>query len=690
MTPTKLLGRLVGIFVITTIVFIILYGVEKTRKTITTENRTLPLATTTDDVCFTPYCVKAANYLIESIDETVEPCEDFFHFACGTWIKNTRIPDDVSAQSPFNLLRTQLYYNVIDEADIEATGVDPILSLVNTELGGWPILQGSSWSSSTFDLSNLFLKLRKYAYNIIYRIGQSDLALGQKQYYANETNITIAYRQLIRELAMALGNDTSMIDQDVNDIFEFEKNISKYHWTDDEQRARYDETVRTTFNNLSLTFNTTFDFTDYVRRSYLLGNVTLQDTDVVAISEIEYLNNVSLILQRASPRTIQNYMVWRFILSRTSDMPQHIRIIRQRFDRIFRGTNTERPRTARCGSFVNRILGFAVSKLYIKKYFDENAFNESLEMINNIRDAFIEMLQGSTWMDVESKTKAIEKAKSIDQHIGYPDYLASDNNTKLDKDYAEYTFNSSYIRNILKLLEIFAKENFQLLRKPVDKKDWDEYSAPSVVNAFYDPSTNRISFPAGILQIPFFNKDAPKYLNYGGIGYVIGHEVTHGFDDTGRQFDKDGNRIPWWTEETIKKFNERKTCIINQYSNYTVTQIDMQADGNLTQGEDIADNGGLRGAFFAYQKWAANNKNVDKRLPGLQKYSSEQLFFINYAYNWCIKMTNAYAVNRLRIDVHSLDQFRVTGPTSNFDEFDRAFGCTPGQGNSRKDKCSVW
>ncbi|CAF0840982.1 unnamed protein product [Rotaria sordida] len=560
MTPTKLLGLLVGIFVITTIVFIILYGVEKTRKTITTENRTLPLATTTDDVCFTPYCVKAANYLIESIDETVEPCEDFFHFACGTWIKNTRIPDDVSAQSPFNLLRTQLYYNVIDllsslpvndtnepkavvnarllykscidEADIEATGVDPILSLVNTEFGGWPILQGSSWSSSTFDLSNLFLKLRKYAYNIIYRvntvvseenstvynieIGQSDLALGQKQYYANETNITIAYRQLIRELAMALGNDTSMIDHDVNDIFEFEKNISKYHWTDDEKRARYDETVRTTFNNLSLTFNTTFDFADYVRRSYLLGNVTLQDTDIVAVSEIEYLNNVSLILQRASPRTIQNYMVWRFILSRTSDMPQHIRIIRQRFDRIFRGTNTERPRTVRCGSFVNRILGFAVSKLYIKKYFDENAFNESLEMINNIRDAFIEMLQGSTWMDVESKTKAIEKAKSIDQHIGYPDYLASDNNTKLDEDYAEYTFNSSYIRNILKLLEIFAKENFQLLRKPVDKKDWDEYSAPSVVNAFYDPSTNRISFPAGILQMPFFNKDAPKYLNYGG------------------------------------------------------------------------------------------------------------------------------------------------------------------------------
>ncbi|CAF0961673.1 unnamed protein product [Rotaria sordida] len=642
MTPAKLLGSLVGIFVISTIVFSTLYGVEKTRKITTTVERALPFTTTTNDVCLTPYCVKAANYLLESIDETVEPCEDFFHFSCGTWIKNTRIPDDVSAQSNFNLLRTQLDYNVvdllssppandanepkavvnarrfynscIDDTEIETNGVNTILLLVNTEFGGWPILQGSSWDNSTFDLPDLLFQLRKYYSNIIYRVdtavneenstvhnievGQSNLALGQKQYYASETNVTIAYRQLIRELANALGNDTSMIDQDVNDIFEFEKNIAKYHWTNDEQRARFNETVRTTVGNLSFTFNTTFDFTDYVRRCYLLGNVTLQDTDIVAVSEVEYLNNISLILKQASPRTIQNYIVWRFIMGATSLMSQQIRNIRQRFDRIFHGTNAERPRDVECGSLTNAYMGFAVSKLYIKKYFDENALNESIEMINNIQNTFLEMLNESTWMDAESKVKAIEKAKTMNQHIGYPDYLGSDNNTKLENDYAEYNFNSSYIRNALKILEINVKKSFQLLRKPVDKNGWGDYSAPSVVNAFYEPSKNQISFPAGILQTPFFNKDAPKYLNYGGIGVIIGHEITHGFDDTGRQFDKDGNRIPWWTDETIKKFNERKTCIINQYSNYTVTQINMKGDGNLTQGEDIADNGGLREAFF--------------------------------------------------------------------------------------------
>jgi membrane metallo-endopeptidase-like protein 1 len=211
-----------------------------------------------------------------------------------------------------------------------------------------------------------------------------------------------------------------------------------------------------------------------------------------------------------------------------------------------------------------------------------------------------------------------------------------------------------------------------------------------VVNAFYEPSTNAISFPAGILQMPYFNKDAPKYLNYGGIGMVIGHEITHGFDDDGRQYDKDGNRIPWWSNSTITQFNERKQCIIDQYSNYTVAQINKKLNGDQTQGENIADNGGIKSSFYAYQNWVRENPNVDKRLPGLRHYSQEQMFFIGYAHGWCAKFTDAYALNRVLTDPHSIPQFRVLGPLSNFVEFDRVFSCTPGQGNSRVNKCSVW
>ncbi|CAF0813568.1 unnamed protein product [Rotaria sordida] len=735
-----LLGILIGLLAISTAVLAVILAM----KSKTTEK------TVDNELCTSPYCVKAgkflekksalllalciiANYLIESMDETVEPCEDFYHFVCGTWIKNSRIPDDTDAISTFNLLRTQLDYNVvdlltpplrndsnepkavtnarilyhscIDEQNIEDDGVYLILSLVNKEFGGWPILQGSSWDNSTFNLLNLLLKLRQYNNDIIFGIGtsideknskeydigigQSDLGLGQRQYYSNESKITIAYRQFIYNLAAALTSDASMIEQDVNDIFAFEKEIAKHYWTPEERRGRPNTTIRTTVGNLTHLLNTTFDFTNYVRSAYLWAGITLVDNDIVAVSEREYLYNVSSIIDRTSSRTLQNYVLWRFLMHRVDNMPKQFRSIKENFQHILRGTTAEQSRKIICGNFVNGNMGFAVSKLYIKKYFDDNARNQSYEMIGNIQKAFIDMLEQTIWMDVTSKNKAIEKAQAIDEKIGYPDYLASDNVTQLETEYAEYIFNSSYISNVLKLLQIKAKTEFQLLRKPVDRKAWG-LSAPTVVNAFYAPSKNQITFPAGILQTPFFDKDAPKYLNYGAIGVVIGHEITHGFDNSGRQFDKNGNRIPWWTNETIQEFNNRKRCIVDQYSNFTVPQINIKANGNQTQGEDIADNGGLREAFFAYQKWTKANPNVDKKLPGLSKYTSEQMFFINYAHTWCSKMTDSYALNRVLSDVHSLGQFRVIGPTSNFVEFDRVFNCRPGQGNSRVKKCIVW
>ncbi|CAF0728323.1 unnamed protein product [Adineta steineri] len=725
MSPTRsnrpfiVLGILVGIFALSTAVLAVILAMS---------NKT----TADNELCVTPYCVKAANYLIESLDESAQPCEDFYQFVCGTWIKNNRIPDDSNVANTFNLLRTQLDYNVVDiltpsstndtnepnaimnarnlyhscinEQHIEDEGINPILSLINNQFGGWPIIQ-SSWDNSTFDILDLLLKLRKYNNNILFGIGtsvddrnsteydlritQSDLGLGQREYYMNESKITVAYRRYMFDLVSILSNDTSTIEQDVKDMYEFEKEIAKHYWTTVEQRHRPNATIRTTVGKLRQLLNTTFDFTNYLTSAYASANVTLMDSDLVIVGEIDYLYNVSSIIEQVSPRILQNYVIWRFMMHRIDTLPKRFRTIKDNFDHVFRGTTAERARTVICGNYVNTFMGFAVSKLYIKKYFDDNARNQSYEMIANIRKAFIDMLEDSTWMDSMSKTKAIEKALAIDEKIGYPDYLASDNVTQLEIQYADYVFDSSFINNILKLLQIKAKEEFQVLRKHVNHKGWGS-SPPTVVNAFYTPSKNQITFPAGILQMPFFDKDAPKYLNYGGIGVVIGHEITHGFDDSGRQFDKDGNRIPWWTHETIEKFIERKTCIVDQYSNFTVPNLNIHANGNQTQGEDIADNGGLREAFYAYQKFTQANPSADKRLPGLSKYSPTQMFFINYAHTWCTKMTDSYALNRVLSDVHSLGQFRVIGPTSNFAEFDRAFNCKPGQGNSRVKKCTVW
>ncbi|CAF4761568.1 unnamed protein product, partial [Rotaria socialis] len=686
-----------------------------------------------DDLCLTPYCIKAADYLLDSIDETVNPCEDFYHFACGTWLKTARIPEDTGVQNIFNLLDTQLDLNIIDllssqssngtvepkaiinarnlydscinESGIEIDGVEPVLSIINKEFGGWPILQGPSWNDSTFNLVDILLKLRKYDDGIIFSVvtatnqenssiydielGQGTLGLQETEYYNNETDITAAYRQFMTDLAMALTNETSTIANDVSAIYSLEKNISQYHWTESEQRLRDNETIRTHVGNISESFMTNFNFTDYLRQSYLIGNITLLDTDIVSISEVAYLVNISSILQQAPPRVVQNYIIWRFMMNRASSMPRRIRSTREQFDRVFKGTSAEPSRTTTCANYVNDNMGFAVSRLYVQQYFNDIARNQSKEIIKNIRSSMMVMLQKATWMDDKSKAKAVEKAKVIYENIGYPDYIASDNTTQLELMYAEYIFNTSYISNVLQMQQVKAREDFRTLHEVVDHHAWGDLP-PTVVNAFYEPSTNAISFPAGILQMPYFNKDAPKYLNYGGIGMVIGHEITHGFDDDGRQYDQDGNRIPWWSNDTISQFNQRKQCIIDQYSNYTVAQIHKNINGEQTQGENIADNGGIKSSFFAYQNWAKENPNVDKRLPGLNKYSEEQMFFIGYAHGWCAKFTDAYAYNRVLTDVHSIPEFRVLGPLSNFAEFDRVFSCTPGQGNSRVNKCAVW
>jgi membrane metallo-endopeptidase-like protein 1 len=718
------LSVLLGIFILCTIILASLFTREK-------------IIELKDDTCLTSYCIKAADYLINSIDQTVDPCEDFYQFTCGTWLKTVRIPDDASSEHRTRILERRMAENIADllstapanetnpplcvvnarilynscfnDTQIETDGIQPILSVLQTDFGGWPILQGPLWNNATFNISNLLLKLFQYNYNVVYginteiddknsslrliAINQGLLGLPGREYFQSETSITVAYRQFMRALAGTLinatSNDTSLLEQDITDMFEFEKNISQYYWTDDERRARDNETIRTTVPQLSLIFNTSFDFTNLLRTAYGSGNVTLNDTDTVTVSQLDFLNAVSSIINATSYRTLQNYFVWHFMMDQAGNMPRAFRVIKQEFDRYFEDTHDGPPRSVKCAFYVNNNMPFVVSKLYIKSYFNDSARNQTFEMIGNIRNSFVNMLDQSSWMDDASKGPAKDKARTMNQQIGYPDYIASDNTTRIEDDYADYRFGSNYIQNVFKIHQIQGTKNFLLLRQPVDHTAWGRLP-PTSVYGLYQPSRNEIVIPAGALQMPFYDNDAPKYLNYGGIGTVIGHEITHGFDDVGRQFNKDGDRLPWWTQPTIDQFNIRKQCMINQYSNYTLPQIHMNNNGNQTQGEDIADNGGLKAAFFTYQQWAKANPNVDKKLPGLKKYSPEQLFFINFAHTYCIKMTDAYAYNHISNDPHSLGPFRVLGSTSNFDGFSKAFSCTTGQKNDPANKCAVW
>ncbi|CAF4094777.1 unnamed protein product, partial [Adineta steineri] len=442
-------------------------------------------------ICATPYCAEAAKYLIESIDETVDPCEDFYQFACGTWIKNNRTLDD---STTLDLLRRQLdddivdiltssstndtnepkalinarnlYRSCINEQHIEDEGINPILLLITNELGGWPIMQ-SSWDDSTFNLSNLLLKLRQYGYNIIFGIGTSiddmnwakyvltigrgDLGLGKPEYYMSESKLTMAYRRYMFDLASILSSDTLTIEQDVNDVYKLEKELAKCYRTTGEQQQRPNATIRTTVGQLRQLLHASFDFTNYLTSAYASAGVTLMDSDIVIVEDIDSLYCVSSIIEQVSPRILQNYVISRFMMDLNHKLPKQFQNIKENLNHAVGVTTTERARAV-------------------------------FEMVANIIKAFIKMLENSSWMDSMSKTKAIEKALAIDVQIGYPDYLASDNVTQLEIQYADYVFDSSIINNILKILQIKAKEEFQLLRKHVDRKAWD-YLPPTTVNA---------------------------------------------------------------------------------------------------------------------------------------------------------------------------------------------------------------
>jgi len=317
-------------------------------------------------------------------------------------------------------------------------------------------------------------------------------------------------------------------------------------------------------------------------------------------------------------------------------------------------------------------------------------------LIEDIRLSFKELVSESEWMDVETQVLAQEKADAVYKEVAYPDWLPS--NDELDK-YFEGVTPPYADRNVINVASMTAwriQWGLNKLNEPTTRDSW--VMQPATVNAWYLPEKNSITFPAGILQTPFFDKGHPKYLNYGSIGVVMGHELTHGFDDEGRQYDKIGNVSPWWSEETVAAFDVRAQCFVDMYENYTVPELipilgdDAHLNGVNTLGENIADNGGVRESFRAYQNYIIdkNEGKPEPKLPGLQEYTSEQLFFISFSQTWCEKMTIEKLLDQVLSNPHSPGKYRIIGPCSNSEEFVKAYNCPEGSNMNRKDKCILW
>lgn len=680
------------------------------------------------NVCLTQGCVRAASELITNMNEDVSPCDDFYQFACGGWIKNQVIPDDRTTVSVFSLLQDELnhklrvlvespgiedeppffesmrnlYRSCLNLTSIEKAGDTP-LHLALKRFGGWPIVVGTNWDESNFDWIDILIKFRDLGFNHdilidlsvtpdfrnntrhIIDLDQTSLGMPDRNYLLRGLNdsAVAAYYKLMVDSAVFLGANRTIAEKEMYDALQFETTLASYCLPREERRN-----ISSLYNKMTIDeiekLAPNIKWSKYFNS--LLGTNVLPDDEII-VNVPKFLTKLDSLLQNTDKRLLANYMLWRVVLQSFSMLGKRWRELAQEFNTVVTGQAREEPRWEQCISSVTGSLGIALSSLYVRHHFKGQSKEKALEMVGYIHREFLKILDGVEWMDQKTRKRATDKALAIRPYIGYPNELL--NNTEIENFYIGLQFSrDDYFNNVQTLRKWSTDYAFGLLRKANKKGDWRKHGKSAVVNAFYNIIENSIEFPAGILQGAFFASDRPHYLNFGAIGFVIGHEITHGFDDKGRQFDKDGNNINWWEAETDKRFKERAQCIIEQYGNYTVPENGLKVNGVNTQGENIADNGGIKEAFRAYQEYVRDN-GPEPALPGL-KYTPKQLFWISAANIWCGKYRPEVLKLRVQVGSHSPAQFRVVGTVSNLEEFAETFNCPHGSPMRPLHRCSVW
>uniref|UniRef100_A0A8C6BT79 Membrane metalloendopeptidase like 1 n=1 Tax=Monodon monoceros TaxID=40151 RepID=A0A8C6BT79_MONMO len=716
-------------------------GFSKEEKTIVKRTpRDVQKPRDTSETCTTPGCVMAAARILQNMDPSKEPCDDFYQYACGGWLRHVT-PETSSRYSVFDILRDELeiilkgvlensttkdrpavqkakmlYRSCMNESEIEKRDSQPLLDILKV-VGGWPVATdkwsdsvGARWEleqqlavmNAQFNrrvLIDLFIwnDDQNSSQHVIY-IDQPTLGMPSREHYFNEgidQKVREAYLQFMMSVAtmlradMNLPQNSHLVREDMAQVLELETQLANAMAP---QEERHDVTAlyhRMDLEQLQNKFGLKgFNWTLFIQSVLSSVKIELLPDEEVVVYGIPYLQNLEDIIDVYSSRTMQNYLVWRLVLDRISSLSQRFKDARANYRKALYGTSVQEVRWRECVSYVNSNMESAVGSLYIKEAFPRDSKNMVRELIDQLRAVFVETLDELSWMDESSKKKAQEKAMSIREQVGYPDYILEEGNKHLDEEYSNLNFSEHlYFENRLQNLKAGTQRSLKKLREKVDQNLW--IIGAAAVNAFYSPNRNQIVFPAGILQPPCFSKEQPQALNFGGIGMVIGHEITHSFDDNGRNFDKNGNRMDWWSNFSAQHFRKQSECMVYQYGNYSWDLADDQnVNGFSTLGENIADNGGVRQTYKAYLKWVAEG-GKDQQLPGLQ-LAYKQLFFIGYAQVWCGSYRPEFTIQSIKTDVHSPRKYRVPGSLQNLAAFADAFHCARGSPMHPKVRCHVW
>lgn len=641
------------------------------------------------------------------MDTTVSPGENFFLYANGTWMDSTEIPaaetgwgsfytlydenqknlkkilDDVSSAQHENGTLEQkvadLYLSGMDTATIEKRGFDPVKPLLSRIAAVRDYQELIRVAADSYKEGDGFLFgfyigpddriSNKNAVNFY----QTGLGMPNRDYYLNndtETKtIRDAYVKYITRLFTLTGSDEAAAAKTANRILALETEIAKSHLTPVELRDPVKNYNKFTVADFQKQIPN-IPFADVLSRLQI-------KTDTILVSQPKYYQALNTLIKSQPLELWKDKLKFELLSGSASALSKPFRDAQFDFSgRMLNGQKEQKERWKLMVDKTDSGLGELLGQLYVEKYFPEDAKDRMLKLVNNLQKVYEGRIRNLAWMSPETKERALAKLNAFTKKIGYPDKWKTYDDVTIQRD--------KYYENLISIAKHNYNEMVGKLGKPVDRSEWG--MTPPTVNAYYNPSFNEIVFPAGILQFPFFDFNADDAINYGAIGAVIGHEMTHGFDDQGSQYDKDGNLKDWWTKEDAARFKSRAQVVVDQYSKYTVLN-DLKVNGNLTLGENIADIGGLAIAYEAFKNTSQGKGN--EKIDG---FTPDQRFFLSFAQVWRIKDREERLRMRITLDPHSPEMYRVNGPLSNMPEFYRAFNVKPGDKMHRPDeqRVKIW
>ncbi|XP_071750117.1 LOW QUALITY PROTEIN: neprilysin-2-like [Lepeophtheirus salmonis] len=676
-------------------------------------------------VCNSIGCQQTAKTILENMDSTVNPCDDFYAFSCGGFINKTIVPNgeekvnvltktkdglisDINDLMNEELNSSELqifkdmktfYKTCIDENKIEELGVTPMKDILK-QMGGWPVIECDSWSipRQTYRWYNETLKLRKLGFSAKYFLNflvETDIKNPNKRIitldqpyvgfskfllqFGNDS--IIEYIQYMVNMAVLLGATEEKARKEMLQVFEFQSlmniSIKDPNLTDQYELMKVKDLRK---------LDGCIDWQSYINGMISNSSIFVEKEEEVVVYGRSYIEKLKNLILKTPIRVQANYMLWRVVEDSLLYLNKEAQDIANNFVTPVFGYAPETDRTKVCYKIVEESIGIGMSSMYIRRYLAKIPKDLSVMLDTYLKNEYLKSLSEVSWMDDETKKRAEVKMRKMKILIGYPPELLSDVEMKKYHQGLQSLEKDKHFTNMLSLMHYSKTKDYSLLRVPVTKNHWTKSGTIAIGNGAYRSLVNAYEIYAGIIRGIIYAEDRPKYINFALLAFIAGHEITHAFDVHGRTINEKGEEENWWSNATLTMFEDKKQCLINQYNNYEHSD-DTPLNGEFLLSENMADNVGINVAHKAYLSAIKNDVHDEDLLPGLN-YTQEQLYWISSANLWCSVYNPEYIFNEI-FDDHSPNKYRVIGPLSNRPEFSKAFHCAANTPMNRTEKCQM-